>query len=237
MLGKVLSMVLGGGGSNNKLIQYADGTLTEITAEDLKDVSNISPYAFALCNKLTNVTIPDSVTTIGMYAFMQCPELSSITIGSGVTSIGDYAFYGCSKLTTVYYTGDVASWCKISGSGLESLMSNVTTLYINGQKVEGDLVIPDSVTSISSGAFNNCTGLTSVTIPNSVTSIGESAFYGCSGLTGIILLPTTPPTLGSSAFDSISSSSVFTVPKGTLDAYKAASGWSSYTSKMVEAAN
>ena len=93
--------------SVNKLTQYANGTLTEVTAEDLRNVSTISPYAFVLCNKLTNVTIPDSVTTIGVYAFMQCPELSNITIGKNVTSIGEYAFYGCPKLTTVYYTGNV----------------------------------------------------------------------------------------------------------------------------------
>ena len=93
--------------TENKLAQYADSTLTEVTAEDLKGASNISPYAFVLCNKLTNVTIPDSVTTIGVYAFMQCPELSSITISKNVTSIGEYAFYGCPKLTTVYYTGNV----------------------------------------------------------------------------------------------------------------------------------
>ena len=93
--------------SVNKLIQYASGELTEVTAEDLRNVSTISPYAFVLCNKLTNVTIPDSVTTIGVYAFMQCPELSSITISKNVTSIGEYAFYGCPKLTTVYYTGNV----------------------------------------------------------------------------------------------------------------------------------
>ena len=93
--------------SVNKLTQYASGELTEVTAEDLRNVSTISPYAFVLCNKLTNVTIPDSVTTIGVYAFMQCPELSSITISKNVTSIGEYAFYGCPKLTTVYYTGNV----------------------------------------------------------------------------------------------------------------------------------
>ena len=43
-------------------------------------------------------------------------------------------------------------------------------------------IIPDSVTSIGSGAFYYCTSLTSVTIPDSVTSIGINAFYGCTSL-------------------------------------------------------
>ena len=45
--------------------------------------------------------------------------------------------------------------------------------------------IPNSVTSIGDGAFKGCTGLASIDIPNSVTSIGNSAFYGCTGLTSI----------------------------------------------------
>lgn len=45
------------------------------------------------------------------------------------------------------------------------------------------LTIPNSVTSIGYGAFSHCTGLTSVTIPNSVISIGDNAFYNCSGFT------------------------------------------------------
>ncbi len=44
------------------------------------------------------------------------------------------------------------------------------------------ITIPHSVTRISWGAFFGCSGLTSVTIPNSVTSIGGYAFYSCSGL-------------------------------------------------------
>ena len=47
------------------------------------------------------------------------------------------------------------------------------------QGINGDVIIPDGVTSIGNSAFSGCSGLTSVTIPNSVTSIVKSAFSGC----------------------------------------------------------
>ena len=58
--------------------------------------------------------------------------------------------------------------------------------------VSGELVIPAAlggypVTSIGSYAFEDCSGLTSVTIPDGVTSIGDYAFYGCSNLAGIYI--------------------------------------------------
>ena len=56
-----------------------------------------------------------------------------------------------------------------------------------------------SVTSIGYGAFEGCSGLTSITIPNSVTSIGYSAFEGCSGLTSVTI-PNSVTSIGYSAF-------------------------------------
>lgn len=50
---------------------------------------------------------------------------------------------------------------------------------------QGEIIIPDGVTSIGDYAFDNCISLTSVTIPNSMTSIGDRAFGGCGGLTSI----------------------------------------------------
>ena len=63
----------------------------------------------------------------------------------------------------------------------------------------GDVVIPDGVTSIGSYAFNNCTGMTSVTIPNSVTEIGDDAFWGCTSLTSVVI-PNSVTSIGSDAF-------------------------------------
>ena len=54
--------------------------------------------------------------------------------------------------------------------------------------------------SIGDGAFQYCTGLTSINIPNSVTSIGYSAFFYCNSLTDIVI-PNSVVTIGRGAFE------------------------------------
>jgi len=162
---------------------FNQASITSIVFEEGSVCERIGDYAFHRC-KLTNITIPDSVTNIGECAFQWCGFLTSITIGNGVTSIGDYAFNQCNSLTSIMIPDSVTSIGR-------SVFSCCTVL----ESVE----IPDGVTSIGDYAFNRCDSLTSITIPDSVTNIGSHAFFSCTALTSITI-PSSVTTLGESSF-------------------------------------
>ena len=76
-------------------------------------VTSIGKKAFAFCNPLTSITIPDSVKRIGWKAFLDCESLAEIIIGNSVKGIGRNAFDGCDSLLSITYQGTIAQWKKI----------------------------------------------------------------------------------------------------------------------------
>ena len=71
--------------------------------------------------------------------------------------------------------------------------------------------IPSSVTSLGERCFSDCTSLTSIEIPSSVTSLGNGCFYGCSGLTSIEI-PSSVTSLGKECFSTCTSLTSVEIP-------------------------
>lgn len=101
-------------------------------------VTNIDNRAFAGCENLTDITIPDSVTSIGESAFEDCTSLTNITIPNSLEIIGDYLFSGCTCLTSVVIPDSVTNIGGHAFSGCTNLVN---------------VMIGNNVTSIGEHAF------------------------------------------------------------------------------------
>ena len=179
-------------------------------------ISNVNSYSsvFYNCN-ISNIDL-NGVTLIGNYAFSYISGFTSITIPPSVTTFGSNAFTSVSGLNSV--TIDYDSNAALGSSQFTG--SSITSLTIGSHP-----------TKIGGSMFQNCTKLTTLVIPSNISSINGYAFDGCSGLTSITVESTTPPTLGYEAFNNTNNCPIY-VPSGSVDAYKAASKWSSYASRI-----
>ena len=126
-------------------------------------VTRIGNWAFAGCQNLTSVEIPNSVTSIGDYAFRECLYLPSIEIPNSVTSIGKQAFSGCDELTSIEIPNSVTSIGEKAFYICNSLAS---------------VTIGNSVTDIADEAFRACRDLTSITFKGSTApeNFGANVF-------------------------------------------------------------
>ena len=162
-------------------------------------VVQINTNSFKDCDGISNIIIPDSVTTIKSNAFTNC-NMTFLTIGSGVIIIENGAFYNCKSLTeitipdSVVTLGDIHSFNETTDHGVFEGCTGITKINIgNGVQTIGtncfkgcsnvvDWTFSSTIKEIGSEAFECCSNLTTFNFPETVTYVGGCAFQNCSNL-------------------------------------------------------
>lgn len=156
--------------------------------------------------------------TVGVMGYPSWVFYSSeVQLPSGVTKISGDCFAECYDLTSI----TLPEGLTILGERCFYECHALTSINI-----------PEGVTSLEYECFGGCDALTSITLPSSVTSLEHSCFSNCSSLILATVFPTTPPSLGAYAFYNVHTSFNIKVRSLYVNAYKTATNWSEYASKI-----
>ena len=213
------------------------------TVELHSGLKTMGRLVFQDCKNLQNVTIPDTVTEIGYGTFMSCDQLTSVNIPASVKKIEEGAFYRFKGDVTVakenenyalrtdangvkYIVGHENDNTELTKLVWVSHSKALTSFTIPNDVTRvgafvfaecpdlANIVIPENVTEISYGAFENC-AFTSVTLPSGLTLLDGYAFYNCSNLTEIVI-PNGVSIIGNYAFQNCIKLQKVTIGSGVM---------------------
>lgn len=209
-----------------------------------KETTIIKHNAFNSCTNLTTVSfVQDSkLETISMNAFIWCSSLQIINLSDSVITIGDAAFANTISLTAFIINPT-------------SLLQTIGNNALNGSGITS-IFIPKTITSLGEGVFKACSSLSeiifdedititalpsefapnttivSITIPKTIQTIGHKAFEQCFSLLYMYVDILTPPELLGVLLGAGTNIKEIRVPYSSLNAYKAANIWSTYSAEI-----
>ena len=170
------------------------GLVSEVEAvrfvgDEEGQIENLVSRAFYQFKNLKTVSLPDGMTEIGGYAFSECTALQRVEIGSALASLYNSAFSECSSLTEIVISEDNPIFYLQDGC-LYQHCGNADTLHFCMSTVS-QLVLPDTVTKIESGAFSVAAFLERLSLNKAIDNMDSYTFEGllgnCSSLTEITL--------------------------------------------------
>ena len=173
---------------------YAFNGCTSLTTIDLKNVKIIGSRAFAHCESLSKINL-GRVVEIKSNAFEYCKKLAHVDLTSLVSWEGNV--FWLSGLTT--FTGldclETPSSAALSLTPFEeqfqagketNRMLIKNGILLMAGNCTGEVIVPETVTKIASGAFKN-QAMRSIVIPKTVNFVGSGAFSDCINLTSVRL--------------------------------------------------
>ena len=144
-----------------------------------QNVNTIESYAFFNCKNLKYINIPCTVTTLDTNCFAYCRSLSDIAIPENVSWIWD-SFFHCSNLNNI--SVDSRNKCFTSEDGVLYNKNKTSIICYPAGKENSFFVVPNTVTTITDGAFIEASNIKCLFIPKSVTMIEGYAFDYCNNL-------------------------------------------------------
>ena len=191
-------------------------------------------YHFFRDCPINEINIGEDVRKIPAYFAYNLDSLTSITISDGVDSIMDGAFWNCSNLTSVNIPNSVNYIARRLSSGYGSSpfegCSSLTSMTIDMSNIVGD----STFSSYTYESPFNIPSLQNLTLGENVTSIGSGAFNDCSFLQNVTCLATTPPTLEDNTVFPYPNIATLNVPCGTFEAYSASTSfWNMFFSGRI----
>jgi hypothetical protein len=223
-----------------------------------KDITSIGKYAFRLCSTLVidELNLP-KLTSIGLYAFQDVkisritnlgtitaileycfsgnPNLTSVVLPETITELGKGCFGNCTNLTDINLPKSI----KVMGSAFQGTKVSMVVDLPNLESISANAFLNTNIERIESlgkittltYAFDGCKSLYYVKLPSSITEITYAAFRNCYALQTIICEAITPPTI-SDIFINTNDSFIIYVPGASVSAYKSATNWSKYASRI-----
>lgn len=220
---------------------------------------SITSQLFKNCGNIKSVVIPNNnIDTIGVESFYNCSNIVSVTLSPNVKTIRNSAFWYDRSLTTINLSNittlenSAFSLCtSLTSVDISSLTGEIPELAFNSCPLTS-INIPNTITQIGNNAFNS-SNITQLTIPNGVTILGNNAFRSSVQLNSIVLpeslqqiksgcfsfvtyiqsitiYATTPPEVeDNNSLPQLNNNIRVYVPSESVESYKVASHWHSYS--------
>lgn len=152
-----------------------------------KSVTHMGNTSFGQCSSLVSVIFEEDsiLESIGGSAFSECTSLISMHIPNGVTSIGTKVFSDCPVLAEISVAEGNTAY--VSDGGVLLNKDKTEIIRYPAAKSGNSYIVPDTVTEISYGAFEDSINLEEIRLPKGITDIGEAAFSNCSSLKNITI--------------------------------------------------
>jgi hypothetical protein len=163
------------------------------------------------------ITFDKPVTNVGEAAFQGRQTLISIAIPDSVTKIGTWAFENCKSLVSVTIPDSVTT------IGADNTFKDCKALK--------SVNIPEGTTNFGSCMFWGCSSLETITLPASLTALGYASIYQCGNLKYVYCKAVTPPSPGAHLLGGCPIVKIY-VPRGSVEAYKAAAEWKGFAAKI-----